>query len=90
MPPKPETVRVTPKRPDTTPIQLRKRSKNKKLRRLVLQRDNYTCQHCLNPYPESNLECDHIVPLNQNGEDTVDNCQTLCIPCHKVKTNSER
>jgi len=44
---------------------------------------------CLNPYPEYKLECDHIIPLQQGGEDSSKNTQTLCINCHRLKTNLE-
>lgn len=90
MPPKPETVRVTPKKPRSTPTFLLKRKQNKELRLRVLIRDEYVCQCCKQPYPEYNLECDHIIPLSKGGEDTDSNCQTLCVRCHAEKTKSER
>ncbi len=31
-------------------------------------------------------DMDHIVPLAEGGEDTLDNLQALCQPCHKEKT----
>lgn len=60
-----------------------------KMRIAVLTRDNYTCQNCFNPYPEYHLENDHIVPLHLGGEDSITNCQTLCIPCHRIKSERE-
>lgn len=33
---------------------------------------------------------DHIIPLKEGGELYLDNVQTLCVPCHKRKTSSER
>ena len=81
-------IRVTPKRKRNELPNPRDRSG--KIRRAVLKRDDYTCQGCDNPYPESMLECDHTIPLSAGGADTVDNCRTLCIPCHSVKTNEER
>lgn len=32
---------------------------------------------------------DHIIPLSQGGEDTDNNCQSLCDDCHSFKTASE-
>lgn len=32
---------------------------------------------------------DHIVPIKNRGALTLDNVQTLCVPCHKRKTESE-
>lgn len=29
---------------------------------------------------------DHIIPDGNGGTPTLDNCQVLCKPCHKVKT----
>jgi 5-methylcytosine-specific restriction protein A len=29
---------------------------------------------------------DHIIPDALGGEPTLDNCQVLCEPCHKIKT----
>ena len=68
----------------------RKRKNNEKYRKIVLSRDNYTCQMCGNPYPESELENDHIVPLALGGPDQTSNMQCLCIPCHREKSEQER
>lgn len=38
-------------------------------------------------YSPSGWEAHHKVPVYQGGSDTLDNCQILCIPCHK-KTSS--
>lgn len=37
------------------------------------------------PYKHT-WEADHILELRDGGEHTLDNLQTLCIPCHKEKT----
>ncbi len=34
-------------------------------------------------------EVDHVVPLWAGGADDESNYQSLCSPCHKVKTASE-
>ncbi len=31
-------------------------------------------------------EADHVVPLAEGGSYSLDNIQTLCVPCHKEKT----
>lgn len=31
-------------------------------------------------------EADHILPLAEGGNDTLDNLRTLCIPCHRRET----
>lgn len=53
----------------------------------VLQRDKFTCQHC--GLVGGDLECDHIVNQAQGGTDAMDNLQTLCKECHKIKTKKE-
>lgn len=81
-------VRVTKKRERKLPNISGYRKKQ--LRGKVLERDGYVCQKCNQPYPETNLEADHIIPLSQGGEDRTVNMQTLCIPCHAIKTKGER
>lgn len=60
------------------------------LRRSVLLRDNYQCQHCgkivVNRWDG---QVDHIRQKRQGGEDSLDNLQTLCLRCHGRKTARE-
>ena len=59
------------------------------IRNQILQRDNYTCQHCGS---HQNLEVDHIIPAWKLGWDNhnPNNLQTLCRRCHTQKTQYER
>ena len=59
-----------------------------RLRKGVFQRDGWRCVQCGSPGPT--LECDHIVPIYRDGElyDPA-NLQTLCRPCHILKTTRE-
>jgi len=52
------------------------------LRKLVFERDDYTCQKCLSIV---NLHCHHIDPVINNPIESADinNCITLCKECHK-------
>jgi len=52
------------------------------LRKLVLERDNWTCQKCGN---KDYLHCHHIDPVANNPIESadVDNCITYCVECHK-------
>jgi len=52
------------------------------LRKLVLERDNYTCQKCGSV---DELHCHHIDPVANNPIESadVDNCITYCVECHK-------
>jgi len=60
------------------------------LRKLVLERDNYTCQRegcgkSLAEFPDLVLHCHHKFPLNEDPvcSADIDNCITLCEECHK-------
>lgn len=59
-------------------------------RRLDIWKEHPHCVNCgrLVDYPDG-FEVDHIVPLYKGGADDEDNCQVLCIECHKLKTKSE-
>jgi len=59
-------------------------------RKEVLLRDQFTCQKCKRELPEYALEADHIIPLSQGGPDNMMNMQTLCIECHRRKTELEK
>ena len=58
------------------------------LRKLVLERDNWTCQKCGKSKDEDInivLHCHHIDPVKNNPIESadMDNCITLCKECHK-------
>ena len=62
-----------------------------RVRRIVLQRDNWRCRSC--GHPGGPFEVDHVVPLwldpDQDPYDPA-GCQTLCkYPCHAEKTRAE-
>ncbi|WP_294636615.1 HNH endonuclease signature motif containing protein [uncultured Aquabacterium sp.] len=51
---------------------------------------NPLCRHCKeHGRTTMGQEVDHIVPLWMGGTDNESNYQTLCIPCHKLKTAAE-
>lgn len=61
-----------------------------KLRKSILERDNYTCKKCGNStYNEPNLllEVDHIIPISKGGKTIESNLQTLCWKCNRSKSN---
>lgn len=41
------------------------------------------------PAGRSFWEADHVVPLCEGGEHSMDNLWTLCVPCHRTKTGHE-
>ncbi|HHW7447101.1 TPA: HNH endonuclease [Pasteurella multocida] len=56
----------------------------------VLYRADGICESCKKPAPFNRkadnmpyLEVHHIIPLSQNGDDTVSNCIALCPNCHR-------
>ena len=53
-----------------------------KLRAEVFRRDNHLCLRC---GAEDDLSIDHIVPVSKGGQNTIDNLQTLCMPCNVSK-----
>lgn len=68
----------------------------------ALRRDDFTCRECENRFAyhserfnidfeiDNKLEVDHIVPVCIGGASLdLDNLQTLCIECHKIKTKSD-
>ena len=69
-----------------------------RFKRVVLVRDNFTCQACgSHPIGENKhglevpligeLAVDHIRPYSKGGESTQDNLQTLCRKCNGKKGN---
>ena len=61
-----------------------------RLRLSVLERDGYLCQVCRhNGRLTQATEVDHIVGKANGGDDSLDNLQSLCKPCHKAKTQTE-
>jgi hypothetical protein len=54
----------------------------------VLHRDNYRCQLCgrtPTTDPDLILEIDHINPVANGGNNTLENLRTLCRPCNRGK-----
>lgn len=60
-----------------------------KLRKYILERDNYTCAICHKQFPATKLEVDHIQPQSRNGTDDPSNLQILCTPHNRRKYNWE-
>jgi hypothetical protein len=64
------------------------------LRPLVLERDGYRCRLCKEPVTEQTAQVDHLRPVcsfkRPVDANYLDNLWTLCIPCHKWKTEQDR
>jgi len=61
----------------------------RKLRHLVFKRDGYRCCECGASKEETSLEIDHIVPVAKGGTNDIDNLQTLCRECNRMKHTDE-
>ena len=63
------------------------RSLSKKLRFEIFKRDGFVCQYCGNTPPQIVLECDHIIPVSDGGENDPDNLIAACFDCNRGKSN---
>lgn len=54
----------------------------RRIRKRVLERDNYACSSCRARPGAPNLEVHHIKPLSKGGSLGMRNCKTLCRMCH--------
>lgn len=60
------------------------------LRIKAFKRDNYCCKSCNLRKTSFELIGDHIIPIAIGGEEwDIDNVQTLCQDCNKVKTKKD-
>lgn len=55
------------------------------LRKMVLGRDNWTCQKCGATIDDDELHCHHILPVASEPmlQNDMSNCITVCKRCHK-------
>jgi group II intron reverse transcriptase/maturase len=64
------------------------------LRQAVMERDKFTCRICKEPVTPDTCQVDHILPYRRYKRpvdaNRLNNLWTLCIPCHKRKTESDR
>lgn len=62
-----------------------------KLRKRILERDNYLCQPCLAKGRVTAAKAvDHITPKAKGGTDAEDNLRAICGPCHDDKTAEDK
>lgn len=59
------------------------------IRRLILQRDQHTCQIC-RTRRVNRFELDHVIPWSAGGPDHSTNLRTTCIPCNQERSNYKR
>ena len=57
-----------------------------KMRFVVFERDNFTCQYCgITRAEGARLMVDHIVPFSKGGKTIIDNLTTACFFCNLGK-----
>ena len=61
----------------------------RKLRHEVFKRDGFCCRECGASKDETSLEIDHILPVAKGGTNDIDNLQTLCRECNRMKHTDE-
>ena len=67
-----------------------KRILSRSMRIEIAYRQQYACNHCkLFPIPPD-FHVDHIVELQDGGQDIASNLQALCTQCHSQKTRLNR
>lgn len=64
-----------------------RKSTGKRLRFAVFNRDHFTCQYCGAQPPDVLLVCDHVTPVCEGGETTLDNLMTACETCNQGKAH---
>ena len=59
------------------------------LRFAILERDDFACQYCGQHAPNVALEIDHIKPVSEGGQDTLDNLRTSCWACNRGRAGTQ-
>ncbi|WP_238446667.1 HNH endonuclease [Azohydromonas australica] len=81
---------AAPRKPQKMVVERTEFARNPDVVAEVLYRAQGYCESCHAPAPfvkatngEPYLEVHHVVPLAEDGDDTVDNAQALCPNCHR-------
>lgn len=81
---------MKPRRPGNTSWSGNRHSFPKATRAAILNRDNHQCQLRYDGCIGTATEADHIRNVANGGNDSKENGQAVCVPCHKVKTRREQ
>ena len=60
--------------------------KDPEKRRLIFERDKWTCQYCGDKVSEENVTLDHFIPQSKEGKPSKDNLKTCCLICNSIKS----
>ena len=58
------------------------------MRRSAWEQQGGICKGCNSAFPIEEMEADHIIPWSQGGATVAANCQMLCKPCNRTKSDS--
>lgn len=56
--------------------------------RAAYQRQKGVCPKCGKQFQIEEMQADHITPWSKGGKTTPENCQMLCAPCNRRKSNA--
>lgn len=56
-------------------------------KKVLFNRDNWSCQYCSDPLVWDTITIEHIMPRSRGGQTTWKNCVSACRPCNKRKAD---
>lgn len=65
----------------------RQKRYSQEVRKIIYNNADGRCALCGRKITFPEMTLDHIVPLDRNGEDTINNLQCTCKPCNQFKAN---
>lgn len=57
------------------------------IKRVSYEKQDGKCNSCKKPFDIKEMEADHIDPWSKGGKTSKDNCQMLCRPCNRRKSD---
>jgi 5-methylcytosine-specific restriction endonuclease McrA len=60
------------------------------IRKIVYERDGYSCRKCFKKCDETKLHAHHIIPYRKTNDNSLSNLITLCNSCHMSAENEYR
>ncbi|MDE2849612.1 MAG: DUF262 domain-containing protein [Acidobacteriota bacterium] len=57
------------------------------MKQAAFERQDGACNVCGDSFDIADMEADHIDPWSENGKTAPENCQVLCRPCNRRKSN---
>lgn len=69
---------------------MKRRNFSPSTRKAAYERDGGKCCRCGVAVTLADSNCDHVIPDALGGSNTLENAETLCLPCHRtVKTPAD-